>query len=423
MPTVQTEKKPNNPGSSAGDLTGQLGWYYARLFPLDLLTRWLRYQSDETLSCREISFTLQNDVYIRWKAFRTSKEFLDDLGRKLPVKIDIGAIYNTCPERRNNITGTLTPVEKELVFDIDMTDYEDVLGDLAGGSATEMCDRNWRYMSTAVKVIDIALREDFGFSCILWVYSGRRGIHCWVADHRARIMTNEQRSAVAEYLHIRFEGREHAGRRQTVTTIPLHPALARAKRVACDETFHQFVLGDQGLLNTDERIVSMTDLIPNRNIATDIREKLLRLGPGRGVEKWEKLKIEITKAAKIDMGVRATADYIVLRYTYPRLDINVSKEINHLLKAPFCVHPSTGRVCVPFRAADADVFEPAKQAPQLAQLLNELENGKGRAMQCLDEGKKVLEEFVLEIEKESRNIARRQRLEELDRKNVAEIMA
>ncbi|KAH9932957.1 uncharacterized protein B0H18DRAFT_1102183 [Fomitopsis serialis] len=51
---------------------------------------------------------------------------------------------------------------------------------------------------------------------------------------------------------------------------------------------------------------------------------------------------------------------IVLQYTYLRLNAEVSKHRKHLLKATFCVHPKTGRICVPVDPSAIDSFRPER---------------------------------------------------------------
>ena len=88
------------------------------------------------------------------------------------------------------------------MFDIDLTDYDEIRN--CGCSGAKICNKCWHFMTMAVKVIDEGLKEDFGFERVSWFYSGRRGIHAWVSDESARMLSNEARSAVANYFGVRL---------------------------------------------------------------------------------------------------------------------------------------------------------------------------------------------------------------------------
>jgi DNA primase catalytic subunit len=65
-------------------------------------------------------------------------------------------------------------------------------------------------MTLAVKILDRALKgnfnilktEELGFKHRMWVYSGRRGVHCWISDERARKLSSEARRAIVSFLEV-----------------------------------------------------------------------------------------------------------------------------------------------------------------------------------------------------------------------------
>ena len=106
-------------------------------------------------------------------------------------------------------------------------------------------------MTLAVKILDRALREDFGFSCLLWVYSGRRGVHLWVCDQQARRLNTAARGAVAEYLQL-VQGGEHKTKKiQLKGGFSPHPSVSRAYSIV-KEDFEKLCLIDQDILGNKE---------------------------------------------------------------------------------------------------------------------------------------------------------------------------
>lgn len=70
--------------------------YYKRLFPHYLLCKWLGFSEEnkDQFHRREFSFTLKDDIYLRYLTFGDPLEFEKELNKRCPVKIDIGGVYN-----------------------------------------------------------------------------------------------------------------------------------------------------------------------------------------------------------------------------------------------------------------------------------------------------------------------------------------
>lgn len=102
-------------------------------------------------------------------------------------------------------------------------------------------------------------------------------------------------------------------------------------------------------------------------------------------EKWDKLA-SCLKNFEFSNGTpnRKYGEYnkyelclkeIKLNFLYPRLDINVSKHINHLLKAPFCVHPKTGLISVPLSREEIYDFT-LEKVPNIFSCIDDHKNKK-----------------------------------------------
>lgn len=352
------------------------------------------------LGLREFSFTIKNDIYIRYLSFKNKYEMMKEIKRKMPHKIDIGAIYNIPPKEHHTVRScNFVPKQRELVFDIDLTDYAEVQSQRKDEKPSSMWVRGaWRYMAVAIKLVTQVLKDDFGFQHLLWVFSGRRGVHCWVCDSKARLLTDQQRTAVIKYLSLIIGSKVE-------TRFPLHPSLQRFMPMLTD-AFEAVSLSKespeagQDVLATKEGYQLMLKHIPDADIAARLEQAWSAetidgnsyTTSSLSMKRWKQLKAAVLDAArkcrqqiksrgvgesKSSLFKRAEQleqciERIILFYVFPRLDVNVSTHRNHLLKSPFVIHPKTGKVCVPiFDIETCERFDP-DGVPTLSGLVKEL---------------------------------------------------
>ncbi|KFQ65786.1 DNA primase small subunit, partial [Phaethon lepturus] len=232
--------------------------------------------------------------------------------------------------------------------------------------------------------------EDLGMRHRLWVYSGRRGVHCWVCDDAVRKWSPALRAAAVEYLTLvkvlanRSEP-IHLFTRSVGTPLP-GPCSHQLWGVEPVPAPPQAVGQRGGEVLRGIRAVSVISL----DCRPQHREPLQGEFPKKrdSVQRWELLKgrmeccrlphcpltrLSLQRSGGTGRSTPCYADWeIMLQYCFPRLDINVSKGVGHLLKSPFSVHPKTGCISVPLDLQRLDQFDPFT-VPTISSLCHELD--------------------------------------------------
>lgn len=336
-------------------------FYYERILPFRYIFQWLNHSPKPTkdFTMREFAFEFSSGAYSRYNSYSGQEDFKKRIVQSNPTRFEVGAVYSANPSERKTLPKlALKPLTKELVFDIDLTDYDEIR---TCCSKTDICKKCWKFIKAATKVIDAALRDDFGFNHLIWVFSGRRGAHCWVCDPRARELSEPVRKSIVEYLDVLGSKQQKMGKNQLNLKRPFHPHVERSFDLLKHD-FVDIVLHDQDPWNNvdvdvdvdnnnnQEQIDTLLSFLPDAISPNDLKTKWNQ-SPSSSISKWEDINSTAKKVLKNQSQINALNEAkkdIILYYLYPRLDIEVSKQLIHLLKSPFCIHPSTGNICVPF---------------------------------------------------------------------------
>ena len=340
--------------------TRKIQRYYAEFFPFQFVLRLLSHDNQPLwkTSNREISLTVvtpSRTFVHRFNSVANEAEWRELLMRYPTfVQIDVGGVYPKPAELTNRLRGEAKlaefVVQRELQFDIDLTDYDADVRYCCKGK--KCCAKCWRLAYAAARVLDAFLRDSMRFQSVLWFYSGRRGVHCWVCDNDIGKARDWMRANLADYI---------ADQTKHLRTATADLSVFFRNNIIERELFPLFrlVVEEQQLFRVDER-----------------REKFFTGWdfPPQILQEWTKAtNFGVDSLRDTINNFRSTPslrryvekrpylyEEVVLRCLHPRIDREVTTDMAHLIKVPFSLHPATGVPCLAMTLEEMASFDPER---------------------------------------------------------------
>jgi DNA primase small subunit len=394
-----------------------LSKYYSNNFPVHVIWKWL--QTSSKPENREFSFCEDNHPYNRYNSFANVNELHSFIIERIPQRIDIGPVYNIAPHKKSKQPNQRQLAQNdnfraelaEFKIDIDIPDYNDARLCHCKEKET-ICNDCWPLINLAIVVLSDILENDFAYERQIWFFSGKKGAHGWVCDERTLRMDDEKRGYITNFLQIfkRNTPLKKRDRQNNMIFNPildlhmLHPTFKRVYKTYLLPFFEAKMKRNIGVMLMKGFYEGISNIVMNSEVATKLLE-IARAVHKTDEEKWSDIKCAIQGCCKTPQECETVIMRIVFWFTYPRVDENVSKPTNHLLKSPFVIHPETLRVCIPITTSACikvinqngverlfdDFFDPSK-APVLTDHI--VKGSMDDKSNIFYEGVHILEQFI-----------------------------
>ncbi len=291
--------------------------YYNTHFSLD---QYEQVVATQPYGNREFGFLLPGNVFIRNRSFHSKQILLEYFQVNVPLSAYAGAVYDQ-PLSPTLRIQNVQWMGHELVFDLDINEYDSVR--VCGCKGREYCHQCWELIQEAAEVMDETLAEDFGYKERIWVFTGGRGLHCWVKDEKTFSYSPRQRDAVVSYMQMIHDPKGQ----QRVDSLPSAPKLLVSRIYS--KTLISF------LTRMDEKVIAK---------ATEMSKQRVRRLVKEAKEYQEGTKLSKPLGNWLKKGEEERILKAAILYRYPRIDHKVSIDIRRVVRMPGTVHSSTGLI-------------------------------------------------------------------------------
>ncbi len=283
---------------------------------------------------REFGFQVVKDnsvKFIRNISFKNPETLKNYILESIPLAIYVGAIYSEGPNYfEQKSIQNLDWIRRELIFDIDLTEYDTVRPCSCIGK-NQACEYCWELINVSIKWIQETLVEDFGVKDIKWVFSGRRGVHAWILDRSMSLLDDEQRSAIINYLTF-FKGDGDSAKISPTAKFNSR-YQERVKKIIFDSFFNHTTIAQLEKIGFSKQ---------RANLILEQRDKM-----GISNQFYSNFIYNGERSASIlpnqNFPSRDKINQNVLLRWSPRLDAAVTIDLRRVLRMPGSVHGESGK--------------------------------------------------------------------------------